>query len=431
MTNQSLRAANAANKRNQVVRDRASGKHFKVTQPKNAAYQKKKYHIKKGTLSNEEMEKARAANTANKQKQRARDIASGKHFKVTQPKNAAYQKKKYHSKKGTLFVQAPVTGGSSSPIMDPEHDITVDIAPVIEAGNDNMYNLYTNITSPVVQAGRDIMHNLYTNVTSPAVESGRDIIVDTSEYKSFNDDQHLRHQKRGDAMKQAFNGTMFDEWPVVPAVVQDNEQLTTHRRSTRYCRSSQQLHDPTKCCQCTDGCATICPCAARMTSCYSCKGPCGGNPFENDLFIRAPWLEEIEADNKGKGVISKVDLFPNNLLVRYEGRRVTNEREIQKIYDRDGPRYAFILNSTTVIDGLHGGIAKFINHSCDPNLVALDWIQRTKGRNGKLVKKEHICFHVAKRIRAGEELTLKYMMDDRETSTRKCHCGSNKCNGKF
>jgi histone-lysine N-methyltransferase SETD1 len=156
------------------------------------------------------------------------------------------------------------------------------------------------------------------------------------------------------------------------------------------------------------------------------------------LFTEAPWLYEINTDDKGIGVKSKIDLFPCNVITRYEGTRLTDPNEIDRLYAREGHRYAFDLNESTTIDGLTGGIAKRFNHSCDPNCTAKIWLKRTRkpdlrSNSNTILKEEHIFYHAKKIIAADvEELTLDYMMKTQgKENGHECYCGSKTCKKTF
>lgn len=81
-----------------------------------------------------------------------------------------------------------------------------------------------------------------------------------------------------------------------------------------------------------------------------------------------------------------------------------------------GRNYLFCLNSRWLLDGAVGGSgAEYVNHSCDPNVIAL--ATRTR-----------ILFFSRKRIKEGEELTLDYRICE-GTYSFPCHCGSRRCRG--
>ena len=77
-----------------------------------------------------------------------------------------------------------------------------------------------------------------------------------------------------------------------------------------------------------------------------------------------------------------------------------------------------------MIDGtVFGNIARFFNHSCDPNMK---WIKVWSGKKYPLV-----AFFCNRNIPAGMELTWNYdtSVTSRNNSGVPCLCGSQNCRG--
>ena len=73
---------------------------------------------------------------------------------------------------------------------------------------------------------------------------------------------------------------------------------------------------------------------------------------------------------------------------------------------------------------MHGGVARFINHGCEPNCVVV--------AVRVLSPVPHLAVFASKAIAAGEELTLNYGAsrdDDVPLSTTRCLCGAGSCRG--
>jgi histone-lysine N-methyltransferase SUV39H len=86
-----------------------------------------------------------------------------------------------------------------------------------------------------------------------------------------------------------------------------------------------------------------------------------------------------------------------------------------------------------VIDGRHcGNIARFINHSCDPNLDV--FAVAGERRDGKVY---NIALFTNRDVKAGEELTFSYserhpkMLDSKQAGKdyTPCRCGAKDCVG--
>jgi SET domain-containing protein len=81
-----------------------------------------------------------------------------------------------------------------------------------------------------------------------------------------------------------------------------------------------------------------------------------------------------------------------------------------------------MLDNDYIIDAtFYGNKARYINHSCDPNL-----------KSDKLVVngETHIIFMANRFIESGEELTFDYQFDY-EAEKLECFCGSDKCKGRL
>ena len=78
--------------------------------------------------------------------------------------------------------------------------------------------------------------------------------------------------------------------------------------------------------------------------------------------------------------------------------------------------YLFWVSPKRAIDGAIGGSgAEFINHGCEPNLVAR-------------VRKGHATLVSLRRIERGEELLFDYRLSG-DVPPLACHCGARSCRG--
>ena len=119
-------------------------------------------------------------------------------------------------------------------------------------------------------------------------------------------------------------------------------------------------------------------------------------------------------------------LQPKDIVIEYVGEKirdpVADKREV--VYDKlgVGDCYNFRLNKDYIIDAtFFGSKARYINHSCDPNLNA-----EYLNVNGET----HIIFVAARKINANEELTFDYNFMP-EIESIECFCGSEKCRGRL
>jgi histone-lysine N-methyltransferase SETD2 len=83
------------------------------------------------------------------------------------------------------------------------------------------------------------------------------------------------------------------------------------------------------------------------------------------------------------------------------------------------PRFSG-LNYGGIDASRRGNLARFINHSCDPNCATQKWT--VKGRTS-------IGIFAIKDIPSGTELTFDYKFERIGCKKQRCLCGSAKCRG--
>jgi len=102
-------------------------------------------------------------------------------------------------------------------------------------------------------------------------------------------------------------------------------------------------------------------------------------------------------------------------VIEYTGEKISR-RETKRRADASNMIYLFTLDPYWTIDGSVGGSgAQYINHSCEPNLVAR-------------ILRGHIIYMSLRDIRPGEELTVDYHFD-KKVERVPCKCGATKCRG--
>lgn len=128
----------------------------------------------------------------------------------------------------------------------------------------------------------------------------------------------------------------------------------------------------------------------------------------------------------GRGVYAALPIKAGDTVLEYKGEIITWRQALKRHpHDPDQPNHTFYfhLDDSHVIDAKPSTApAKWINHSCDPNLEA-----RQEGRR--------VFLDALRDIAPGEELFYDYglMIDGRKTKKVKdehaCLCGSRKCRG--
>ncbi|MBI4566736.1 MAG: SET domain-containing protein-lysine N-methyltransferase [Planctomycetes bacterium] len=101
-------------------------------------------------------------------------------------------------------------------------------------------------------------------------------------------------------------------------------------------------------------------------------------------------------------------------VIEYTGERIGRDEVYRR---RLRPRmYVFWVSRRRAIDGaIRGSGAEFINHGCEPNLVAR-------------VRKGRVLLVSLRPIEAGEELLLDYRITG-DTPLLACRCGARACRG--
>lgn len=80
-----------------------------------------------------------------------------------------------------------------------------------------------------------------------------------------------------------------------------------------------------------------------------------------------------------------------------------------------------LFDQNMIIDATRGSIARFVNHSCDPNCRMEKWIVGGKPR---------MALFASKAIMTGDELTYDYNFDPfSQKNVQECRCGSDNCRG--
>jgi histone-lysine N-methyltransferase SETD1 len=137
-------------------------------------------------------------------------------------------------------------------------------------------------------------------------------------------------------------------------------------------------------------------------------------------------IEALRSPIHGWGLFAVHLIPPDTMAIEFVGEsireRVADQRERE--YERTGVGscYMFRADRDLIIDATRmGGMARFLNHSCDPNCYA-----RSVSIEG--IKK--IIIYSKRNIEAGEELTYNYnfALED-EAHALACSCGAANCTG--
>src|SRR5437588_5359549 len=92
--------------------------------------------------------------------------------------------------------------------------------------------------------------------------------------------------------------------------------------------------------------------------------------YSRSLVLLASMIERRKSRIHGWGVYSTQVIPKNTRIIHYGGEKISNQESLKRElrYLKRGHIWCFKLTNRTVIDaGVGGNIARFINHSCDPN----------------------------------------------------------------
>jgi SET domain-containing protein len=127
--------------------------------------------------------------------------------------------------------------------------------------------------------------------------------------------------------------------------------------------------------------------------------------------LRRPF--RIARAKAGLGLFATQPIRKGAFIVRYTGRRITNEEA-----DANENRYLFELNGRWTIDGKsRKNIARYINHSCRPN-AEVYFV-------GHAIK-----IRATRKIKAGEEIGYDYGRDHFDAYIKPKGCKCAKCGEK-
>jgi SET domain-containing protein len=198
-------------------------------------------------------------------------------------------------------------------------------------------------------------------------------------------------------------------------------------------------------CGCFDECpytnhGVLCDSFAQLENCspviFECNRSCSC-PVNciNRLTQREVPSDHViikEAEGKGMGLFANVDLIRGTFVGQYVGEiiKISTARERLRLLSANDPCYLLCFKEhmasgvtvTTAIDaGRYGNHTRFINHSCDPNLVLL------AVRRHSIVPS--LCLFTCRFVKAGDELCFSYCGNNRMASVgrRPCLCGTENC----
>lgn len=146
------------------------------------------------------------------------------------------------------------------------------------------------------------------------------------------------------------------------------------------------------------------------------------------------FLRLFQTQNKGLGVKTLHHLVSGSFIAEYVGEIVSNSMANVRLQSQEKSSSCYVLKfrehlsdnqviATNIDATCKGNIARFINHSCDPNLVVIPI------RTDSLIPR--LCLFTCRHVNAEEELCFSYFgnNDTISVGSKRCLCGSPNCIG--
>ncbi|KAJ2975076.1 hypothetical protein NUW58_g8459 [Xylaria curta] len=205
-----------------------------------------------------------------------------------------------------------------------------------------------------------------------------------------------------------------------------------------YWKKTPHFKDYQSKCVCTaeDGCGETCQNRIMLYECDSTNCNIGEKLCQNRAFARLQertkaggkfrvGVEVIKTSDRGYGIRANRCFNANQIIMEYTGEIITEEecdRRMNEKYKDNQCYYLMSFDQNMIIDATTGSIARFVNHSCQPNCRMVKWIVSGQPRMA--------LFAGDKDIMTGEELTYDYNFDPFSSkNVQKCLCGSLNCRG--
>ena len=194
---------------------------------------------------------------------------------------------------------------------------------------------------------------------------------------------------------------------------------TAERLDQQMCECDEETKDP---------CGETSECLNRLLRC-ECRPTClAGDKCGNQRFQRRkyPKLKVTRTATRGWGLTVHEDIKRGSFLIEYVGELITMaefHRRIEQSRARKEEHnyYYMTVDNNRMIDaGPKGNIARFMNHSCDPNCETQKWTVNGDTRVGLFALKD---------IADGEELTFNYQFEAMGEVKQVCLCGAKNCSG--
>ncbi len=158
---------------------------------------------------------------------------------------------------------------------------------------------------------------------------------------------------------------------------------------------------------------------------YECNDNCNGKDKCNNKRIHQnQWNNVVERDsgnlNKGFGLFLEEGCRRDDFIIEYMGKVTKKHGGIHSMKINPPPESKGKRETVYIDANIDGGLAKYINHSCNLNCKLVQWY--VKGL-------PCLCFFARREIKKGTELTFDYNLIKGRGKRTGCFCGEKNCNG--
>jgi hypothetical protein len=147
---------------------------------------------------------------------------------------------------------------------------------------------------------------------------------------------------------------------------------------------------------------------------------CGNRALQQRV---SPPLTIAVTEGKGWGAIASADIPAGQFIVEYVGEIIDEEEQDKRLEEAkvrgEAHYYMMEIDANQIIDArVKSNLARFLNHSCEPNAELQRWSVEGFTRIGIFATKD---------IKKGEEVAYDYQFFSSEETL--CRCGAEKCRG--
>lgn len=175
-------------------------------------------------------------------------------------------------------------------------------------------------------------------------------------------------------------------------------------------------------------CGADSDCINRLTNIECVNDQCNcGDDCQNQRFQKHQFADTsiFLTAKKGYGMRANVDIPAGTFIIEYMGDIIDQEEYgIRKEkYGTEGVKhfYFMMIQDNEIIDATkRASLARYCNHSCDPNAYVDKWVVKKRFKMGIFAKRD---------ITMGEEICFDYNVDRYGAEPQKCYCGTANCIG--